>query len=180
MIISYEGTRGKGKTLSCVREAYQHYLKGYDIYSNIKLNKKYFKEYKMYDKEDLISYVQGDKQFKKSFFIMDEIHVYLDSRMSMSKINTIISYFLLQTRKRNVRLGYTTQFFDQVEKRLRNLTEIRILCDYYDKGDKRIQHNQIFIKDTYELYHMDFTANPYYDTYDTDEIVNPFKDKAKS
>lgn len=174
MIIGYVGTRGRGKTLSCVREAYEHYLKGYAIYSNIKLNKKYFKKYDMLDGQMLIDYVTGDKQFKKAFFILDEVHAYIDSRMSASKKNVIISYFILQTRKRNVRLGYTTQFIDQVDKRLRQPTEVMVQCANI-LGEKGLyQSNTVIHKETGRIYKDNFFANDYFDYYDTDEIVNPF------
>src|SRR6056297_3378714 len=143
MIIGYLGTRGRGKTLSCVREAYEHQQNGYSIYSNIKLNKKILPDYTLIDGKMLIDWVKGEKQFKKAFFILDEVHVYIDSRMGMSKKNVTISYFVLQTRKRDVRIGYTTQFFNQVDKRLRSPTEVLIQCQNYKTDDGIIQRNLV-------------------------------------
>jgi len=176
MIIGYLGTRGRGKTLSCVREAYEHQQNGYSIYSNIKLNKKIFPDYTLIDGKMLIDWVKGEKQFKKAFFILDEVHVYIDSRMGMSKKNIIISYFVLQTRKRDVRIGYTTQFFNQVDKRLRNPTEILIECQNYNNESSVIQRNKVFHEETGRIWEDRFIANDYFGYYDTDEIVNPFKD----
>ena len=175
MIIGYIGTRGRGKTLSVVREAYEHYLKGYTIYSNIKLNKKYFKTYQQISHSDIIGWVEGDVQFKKAFFILDEVHVYLDSRMGMSKKNVIFTYFILQTRKRNVRIGYTTQFYDQVDKRLRQPTEILIQCQNYKSDAQVYQSNEVLEKETGRKFLDNFLANTYFGYYNTDEIVNPFK-----
>ena len=177
MIIAYLGTRGRGKTLSCVREAYEHQLKGYHIYSNIKLNDRYFKDWTLIDGKMLLDWVNGDKQFKKAFFILDEVHVYLDSRMGMSKRSIIISYFILQTRKRNVRLGFTTQFFNQVDKRLRNPTEVFVECQNYKKGEEIINRNKVTVLETQRVFTQEFKANRFFDYYNTDEIVNPFKDK---
>lgn len=177
MIIGYVGTRGRGKTLSCVREAYEHYLKGYTIYSNINLNKKYFKTWFKLDGQMLVDWVEGDKQFKKAFFILDEVHVYLDSRMGMSKRNIIISYFILQTRKRDVRLGYTTQFYNQVEKRLRQPTEVIVECQNYNNKGIIINRNIVYVLELNHKFQQQFIANDYFDFYDTNEIVNPFRSK---
>lgn len=176
MIIGYVGTRGRGKTLSCVREAYEHYLQGYEIFSNIKLNKKYFKTWHSIDNKTIIDWVKGDKQFKKAFFILDEVHIYLDSRMGMSKRNVIISYFVLQTRKRNVRIGYTTQFIDQVDKRLRQPTEVMIQCQNYIGESGMFQKNLVQHYETGRVSYDTFRGSDYFDYYDTDEIINPFKE----
>lgn len=175
MIIGYIGTRGRGKTLSCVREAHEHYLNGYSIYSNIKLNSQYFPGYKLIDGSMIKNYVNNDAQFKKAFFILDEVHVYLDSRMGMSKRNVVISYFILQTRKRDVRLAYTTQFIDQVDKRLRQPTEIIVSCQNFINSKEQIQNNMVWDRETGRKYQDIFIANDYFDYYDTNEIVNPFK-----
>lgn len=57
---------------------------------------------------------------------LDEIHVLLDSRGSASKINKLMSYFILQTGKEAINLYYTTQDFGQVELRLRRRTDFAI------------------------------------------------------
>jgi len=175
MIIGYIGTRGRGKTLSCVREAYEHQLKGYTIYSNVKLNRKLFPNYVELDGKMLVDFVQEQEQFNKAFFILDEVHVYLDSRSGMSKRNVIISYFILQTRKRNVRLGYTTQFIDQVDKRLRQPTEVFVHCQNYNNGKAVFQSNIVEHRETGRSWLDNFRANDYFDYYDTDYIINPFK-----
>lgn len=176
MIIGYFGTRGQGKTLSLVREAYAHYERGYEIFTNIKLNEKYFKKYTILTLDMIMEYVRSEKQFIKAFFILDEIHIYIDSRSSSSKKNVIFSYFALQTRKRNVRLGYTTQFTHQVDKRLRDLTEIEINCDKIKTADgKRIQTNTVRDIGRNIIFADNFHANEFYEYYDTNEIVNPFK-----
>jgi len=176
MIIGYVGTRGRGKTLSCVREAYEHQRKGYSIYSNIKLNKNVFPKYTLITGKMLMDWVKGEQQFKKAFFILDEVHVYMDSRMGMSKRSVIISYFVLQTRKRDVRIGYTTQFLNQVDKRLRNPTEIFVECQNYMTKNGVIQENKVFHEETARAWLDRFKANDYFGYYNTDEIVNPFKE----
>ena len=175
MIIGYVGTRGRGKTLSCVREAYEHQLKGYTVYANLKLNRRMFPNYVELTGKMITDYVSSEQQFNKAFFILDEVHVYLDSRSGMSKRNVIISYFILQTRKRDVRLGYTTQFIDQVDKRLRQPTEVMVYCQNYNSGKDIKQKNIVFEKETGKRFLDTFSANEYFDYYDTNYIINPFK-----
>jgi len=177
MIIGYVGTRGRGKTLSCVREAYEHQLKGYTVYANLELDRKMFPNYVQLTGQMLVDFVKGEEQFKKAFFILDEVHVYLDSRSGMSKRNVIISYFILQTRKRDVRLGYTTQFIDQVDKRLRQPTEVFVTCQNYNNGKNIIQRNIVYEKETGRNFLDTFAANEYFNYYDTNCIINPFKMK---
>jgi len=183
MIIGYIGTRGRGKTLSMVREAYEHYKKGYEVYSNIKLSKKYFKHYNLISLKEIIEWVKGDIQFKKAVFLLDEVHVYIDSRSGMSKKNVILSYFVLQTRKRDVRVLYTTQFIDQVDKRLRQPTEVIVQCNNAMTGtrftaeqEEIYQVNKVLVRDNGGGFIDRFLANDYFDYYSTDEIVNPFKE----
>ncbi|MFB6089158.1 MAG: zonular occludens toxin domain-containing protein [Candidatus Aenigmatarchaeota archaeon] len=174
MIIGYVGTRGKGKSLSLVREAYEHYKDDYIIYSNIGLNRAYFKDYNILDISMIKDWIKGDKQFSKAFFILDEAHLFLDSRSGMTKSNKIISYFVLQTRKRNVRIGFTTQFWHQIDKRLRDPTEIRVICNNKEINNKLYQYNIIQdFNSGYEFQDI-FCSSDYFDYYDTDEIVNPF------
>jgi len=158
-----------------VREAYEHQLKGYTVYANLKLSRKYFPNYIELTGKMIIDYVNNEVQFTKAFFILDEVHVYLDSRSGMSKRNVIISYFILQTRKRNVRLGYTTQFIDQVDKRLRHPTEIYITCQNYHNNKNVIQKNIVYERETGRSFLDTFSANEYFKYYDTNYIVNPFK-----
>jgi hypothetical protein len=90
------GRMGSGKTLSCVRYAYQYWKQGYKIYSNINLKF----PYTPYNIQDLINWTSNDYDLQKSIILLDEAHIFLDSRNSANKRNKIISYFLLQTRKK--------------------------------------------------------------------------------
>lgn len=174
MIIGYLGSRGRGKTLSCVREAYEHQKNGYTIYSNIHLDQDTFPGYKKISKKMLMDWVSSETQFSKAFFLLDEIHVFMDSRMGMSKKNVVISYFLAQTRKRDVRIGYTTQFWNQADKRLRQLTEVVVYCWYDHSCDEA--YNVIEDQESMKRIKISYDAQKWFDTYDTSEIVNPFKD----
>lgn len=171
MIVGFIGRMGSGKTLSMVKYAYEYYKLGYKIYSNIKLNFPYTE----YTINELVDYANNDTTFYKSVVLCDEMHIMLDSRASGSKRNRIITYFLLQTRKRDVKLFYTTQFFHQVDKRLRSNTDMIIL------NNTRVARNgeqytlNLFIQTT-ELgrtlkKHVVFKSKNYFNLYNTYEVV---------
>ena len=132
MIIGFFGNMCDGKTLNAVIKLKEYYDRGYVIYSNTWLSFPYVSLLS----KDLIDIAEGKKElpFNCAMFI-DEIHVWLDSRVSGSKKNRIISYFLLQTGKMGsdadigLILIYTTQYYHQIDKRLRSTTCIAIECE---------------------------------------------------
>ena len=101
MIIGFEGDMGSGKTANQTRYLCKDYNRGIELFTNYSL---YGIEYTKFDVMDLFKL--GDDIHNMSIAI-DEITVYLDCRLSASNLNRIISYFILQTRKRNVNLYYT-------------------------------------------------------------------------
>ena len=128
MIIGIIGNSGSGKTLFMVKEAFEQYKRGKQIYSNFKLK---FPKINGCFQPKLVpeDFFQNFSQYnlKNVCMFLDEIYVYIDSRNSMGKINKIMSYFFNQTRKTGVDLYYSTQFFSQVDKRLRFNTEMFVL-----------------------------------------------------
>lgn len=171
MIYGFIGDIGQGKTLSMIRIAYTLYKQGHKIYSNIKLNFPF--EY--FTLSDIIKYAENDKTFKNAVFIIDEAHIFIDSRNSMSKKNLIISYFILQTRKKDVTLLYTTQYFHQIDKRLRASTNAIIECYYKNINNNPIALNIINImKNNNIIIKKDiFNPKPYFKLYNTYEVVKP-------
>jgi len=120
MIIGFIGQRGSGKTLSMTIEAYKKYLQGYKIYSNYHLNF----PYTPFTVDDLMAFAESGMYFGQSIFLLDEIHIWFDSRASGKKRNVIFSYFINQSSKNDIDIYYTTQFSRQVEIRMRLNTEI--------------------------------------------------------
>lgn len=120
MIIGFIGQRGSGKTLSMTIEAYKKYKQGYKIYSNYHLNF----PYTPYNVDDLMSFAESGMYFGNSVFLIDEIHIWFDSRASGKKRNIIFSYFINQSSKNDIDIYYTSQFSRQVEIRMRLNTEI--------------------------------------------------------
>jgi hypothetical protein len=120
MIIGFIGQRNSGKTLSMTIEAYKKYKQGYKIYSNYHLNF----PYTPYTVDDLLAFSESGMYFGNSIFLIDEIHIWFDSRCSGKKRNIIFSYFLNQSSKNDIDVYYTSQFSRQVEIRMRLNTEI--------------------------------------------------------
>ena len=140
MIIGYFGNVRQGKTLSAIRELYKLYLKGYKIYSNTWLAF----PFKPLTLDYVLDIVEKDLDVEdNSVFFIDEIYIWADSRISGTKRNRIISYFLLQTGKLGANTDYglillfTSQYPDQIDKRLRHVIDIATECEKIEfKGDK--------------------------------------------
>lgn len=139
MIGVFLGEQNSGKTLSMVYNAYKYWLNGYDIYSNLKLEFPYTK----LTKETLKEYTEGQKQFNKSVFIIDEGYLFFDSRSFGSKTVKIFTYFLLQTSKRGVNLFITAQYFNTLEKRLRENTFFQCFCNRVLFNKKTESFNEV-------------------------------------
>lgn len=180
MICGFVGQIRHGKTVSAVRESLKYYYNdGKTIYSNIWLSI----PYKPLTIDMLLDVVENDdKQIfdPDSVVLIDEIHIWLDSRMSASKRNKIVTYFLLQTGKMGIEsdygliLLYTTQWLDQIDKRLRHTTEVLIECEKKSFDGKK------YFKLTYNKFEgfriitwVEFyDGEPYYPFFRTKEIVH--------
>lgn len=180
MIIGIIGKRGSGKTLSMVKYAIEDLEKGKNIFLNFHLNlttipKKYHKKIHLLDDEFFKNY-ENFKLYNCSLFL-DEIYVYIDSRLSGTKRNRVWSYFINQTRKRDIDLYYTVQLFSSVEKRLRVQTEIYIYPETKLIENQLIIINMICIQQNFTDMpkikgKQIFKAQDYYKYYQTDEIIS--------
>ena len=135
MIGIFLGEQSAGKTLSMSYYAYTYYLKGYTIYCNYGLKF----PHKKISKKLIIEFLTKKKQLNKSVFLIDEIYLFLDSRSFGSKSSKLISYFLLQTSKRQTHLFGTAQYFNTVEKRFRENCNLKVFCSrvIYEKETDR-------------------------------------------
>lgn len=177
MIITFIGTIGGGKTASAVYEAYKYHQLGYTVYSNIKLS---FPSVSL-TKEKFDDLVANDHQLQNAVLLLDEVHIWLDSRGSMKKKNRAITYFILQTRKRNIRMLCTTQHLHQVDKRLRDSVDILVFCRNMSNQTSTITNDQeVFIEQQYVYQWREdqkpkikvIYINPLFQLYDTREIVS--------
>ncbi len=113
VLMAIVGGLGSGKTLSLTYLAYRNYLKGLRIFSNYWLG---FPHVKITKTSQLEKMVEG-------FFAGDELWLWLDSRVSSSKRNRIVGKILISSRKKDVNFCYTTQSFNQVDVRIRRVTD---------------------------------------------------------
>lgn len=189
MIILFIGQVGSGKTLSMTWEGWQYYTQGYQVYSNYSLT---FPEFPGCKKPILLTkklfdtMIKEKHQLQNAVILLDEIHIWIDSRGSMEKKRKGITYFILQTRKRNVRLLATTQHPHQVDKRLRDSVDILSFCSNMsnksslvkDPNTKvMIMQQSVFqwregMKPKVRVLH----ANPIYKLFDTKEMIDMGED----
>lgn len=178
MLYCFIGQMGGGKTLSAVRLVYLlHKRFGYKIYSNIHLNL----PYERFNKKKLKELIRDKEKLKNIILLIDELHTIIDSRSSMSKDSKALSYFINQTRKRNVTLIGTTQSWRLVDVRFRNRVHQLIYCRNLTPGakkDVKIMCEAAEVNDDDFIAGvkkpsppMVFRADPFFSLYDTNEIV---------
>lgn len=172
MIIGIISPKGEGKTVTMVKMMLEGLVKGKKIMANMR-NLNF--EYELLQNDFFQNY--SKHSFDVGTYIgIDEIHIFVDSRNSGSKRNKIMSYLFTQTRKRNVRLFYTTQFFHQIDKRLRSNTDIFIRCKkqiIMKDGEEQVYINLlIYNRITDKVTNMRYLANSIFEYYETSEIIN--------
>lgn len=174
LVVSISGVKGSGKTLILTLLLYLEYLSGKKVYTNYDVS--FPHEYLDIDK--LISL---DKELTNSVIGITELHMICDSRRSGSKQNINFSYFILQSRHRSVNFYYDSQFNRQVDIRIKQNTDINIVCEnmYIDSDNDGL--NDVFrivIQDkrTIPISYKEFFiyGTPIFEKYNTDYIVNPF------
>jgi hypothetical protein len=147
------GTLGSGKTLSTVKEAFRFHLLHpcLKIFSNVPLNVDVF--------GDSFVPLTTTKQLfsieEACFVLIDEAWHLADSRQIQSPENKALGTLLLRSRKRNWVVGYTQQWYTQLDLRLRFTTDIWIMPQFF-------QFVGVLQEDIYDL-HANFLATRFYD-----------------
>jgi hypothetical protein len=137
-----------------------------------------------YSPLDVIEILELDKNqlaIKNISLGIDELTVFADCRVSVSKMNRIFSYFILQTRKRSVNLYFTTQNLDMIDKRVLNHLDISVYCEKVkDQQGNEVEGLRKYtiwdFRDTHNIPRpkkilLDITK--YYKYYDTNEVIMP-------
>ncbi len=113
----------------------------------------------------------GELVLHNCLFLLDEMYLWLSSRMSSSKMNRIVNNFVVQTRKRGVDLYGTTHNLTKVDKQFRGSIDIKATVRF----DPARQVCRIRFRDMHtgakaikKLY-----GPAVYPFYDTKEIVKP-------
>lgn len=178
-IIGMEGGLGSGKTILMTRYLYKDFKKGRKIYTNYGVK---FKHEKV-DMSNILEMHENKFNLRDCSLGIDEITVFADCRRSGSKLNRVISYFILQSRKRNVDIYFTTQNLNMIDFRLMDYMDFQILCKKVkDKATGKekegyAEYNIYDIRDINDIKVRKFVLNlkKYYGLYDTNEVILPLK-----
>lgn len=168
--------KGSGKTTAMTLFLYLEHVSGIrkHLFSNLKLGF----DFKWLKGHDMIELTD---KLNDSAIGIDELHEYADSRNSGTLQNKRVADFFLQSRHTQSNVYYTTQYKDQVDKRIRRITDIDIVCEnmYTDldlDGDDDLF--QITIADrrmpTAKPRVLQFYAQPIFKLFDSTERINPF------
>lgn len=181
MIIGLIGARGSGKTLTMTKFLYNDYVNGAKIFTNygLRFGRKSSAMIVPLDRKFFDDYRQSNFNINNASIGIDEAHVFIDSRSSMSRKNKMFSRFITQSRKRDVNLYYTTQDISmetfltsgQVDLRLRKLTDYLVFCRFV-----KIDSNCYVVNEWYKqglfMNRKVFHGNEYFRRYDTREIID--------
>jgi hypothetical protein len=131
MLVGIFGNFGSGKTLLLTYLALKYASKkNYDVYANYHIERK---RIQYLTPEKFIEINPPDS--KRVFIALDEVYLWLDSRVSTSKVNRLLSWIILQSRKRNMDIGYTAQLSTTVDMRLRAMTDLIVIAENLSNGN---------------------------------------------
>lgn len=170
-IVGVIGAMGSGKTLFATSLAFK-----------LKDNYKIMTNYEVSFRDDVITpdkmgafFDRVNKVNDDTLMIIDEFHIFTDSRLSSSRHNILMSYFITQTRKQNIQLIYTTQQFGQVDVRVRDNTDLLAIPNYNPKHDIMtvIYLKRNWFSGQFEFSHYKRFNNlkPIFDTYNTKQLM---------
>ena len=173
------GWKGAGKTLICTLFMYLESLQKAKRFSNYHLEF----GYKWLDGTDLVDL---PRKLDNSAIAIDELHQYADCRDSHTTQNKRVANFFLQSRHTRSNVYYTTQYKDQVDKRIRRITDVDIVCENLlidSDGDGDDDMFRIIMRDRRNpaspIIQKTIYGTPIFDMYDSTERVNPFTYKKK-
>ena len=119
------GRQGSGKTAFITKLLVDNYSGDKKVYSNYSLfginyEKITFDNKRNKNSTDILEIIRDNPDyFNNSIMLLDEIHIYFDSRDFMRHNNRIIQNFFSQLRKRNILLLATTQYILHLDIRIR-------------------------------------------------------------
>ena len=171
-LIAVVGDLGSGKTLYMTRKSLS--IKR-AIYSNYKIKVPNYKELTILDLLELPEHI---------VVFLDDAYTWLESRTSGKKLNRILSYIILASRKTFTDVYASCQLFNSIDLRFRDQANKMVICKRTKYGfiyqiRKKVLTQQLKLKIITKTYFFSNTnAKYYYPYYDTLEVVNP-SDKAE-
>ena len=137
LVVGITGLKASGKTLVMTWLLYREYLLGKKIYTNYKV----FFPHELIDVQKLVTL---NIELQNAVIGIDELHMICDSRRSGKKQNILMTYFILQSRHRSVNFYYTTQFNTQIDKRIRENTDVNMVCENLYIDTDKDKFNDLF------------------------------------
>ena len=177
IVIGIFGFKGSGKTTTLILFLLLEYLSEYRerFFANLKIK---LTGFQLLNGKDMIDLTE---KLDDSCIGIDELHEYADCRDSGTFQNKRVSDFFLQSRHTRSNIYYTTQFKDQVDKRIRRITDIDIVCEnlFIDSdgdGDDDLFRITIVDRRRPDIppKTLTFYAKPIFNIFDSTERINPF------
>ncbi len=109
--------------------------------------------YELFNPEYFLEHIE-DEELSDCILLLDEAYIYLDARSTSTKLNKLFTYFIAQTRKRDVDMYVCTHHRDVLDKRLRRAINIRGTCRY-NKGP--LEENKPIAKRRWNWARVTFT-----------------------
>lgn len=174
----YKGAKGRGKTLTMVKDGYKYLKDGWAVYSNMTSVK-----FAHHLTGGEILKLNKETDIYNACLIIDEIQIYFDSRKSTSTNNRNFSNFVQQIRKRNIKLLSATQYVGTVDLRFRQHANIVVrpklvyiehkpICEvtYLDMDSIEDDLENGTLTDPIETTVV-YDPKPIFSLYDTDEVI---------
>ena len=171
------GRQGSGKTAFITKLLVDNYSSDKKVYSNYSLFGIDFEKITFDNKRnknaiDILNVIKDNPNyFNNSIMLLDEIHLYFDSRDFMKHNNRIIQNFFSQLRKRNILLLATTQYILHLDIRIRRQALAVFQMTNLKDGIFRVDVHEIdgyftsFIKSEF------VNLNDYFKYYNTNELI---------
>lgn len=153
------------------------FRKGHKIYTNYKLKEI---DFELLDLTTILDMHKNSFNLANCSLGIDEITVFADCRKSGSVLNRLISYFILQSRKRNVDIYFTTQNLGMIDLRLVNYMDVQIICEKVknSQGQEVKGYAKYRVFDLRDIRNININRfvldiSKYYKFYDTNEVILP-------
>lgn len=171
------GRQGSGKTAFITKLLIDNYSSDRKVYSNYSLfgidyEKITFDNKRNKNAIDILKVIsENPDYFNNSIMLLDEIHIYFDSRDFMKQNNRIIQNFFSQLRKRNILLLATTQYILHLDIRIRRQALAVFQMTNLKDGIFRVEVHEI------DGYYTNFirtelvNLSDYFKYYDTNELI---------
>lgn len=176
IIMLFKGSRGKGKTLTMVKDAYKAKIKGKQVIANFKVS---FAD-RIITNEEVLNLDKNSNIFN-SCILIDEAGIFFDARSGMKAENKKFSFFIQQARKKNNDIYFCTQYANLIDLRIRQQLDYVVYPNYIDSlkvceviymDATRLEDSalmgQELLPSTVKIV---YDARQVFDMYDTTEVI---------